>query len=225
MYIIYYKMVKQPTKRKPKKAKVVKKTKAKQIIKQKVVVNVGSAPRRRGRPRKPKAGTAYEPVQAGETIKEDRSTQQKFYDEQRASKPYVEEIKEDLKRLESGQEGAMKALMDMQKAGLALQFQQQQMQKQLANRPHEAPDKPKAVSTLLLAGESPRKRGGARAGAGRKPGSKNKPKLEAEAAQLGPVIEGKRTVKATAAAPPVEQSLEEQFEQTAKQIAQAVKKK
>ena len=173
-----------------KKDKTVKKTKAKQIIKQKVVINLDRGTKRRGRPRKA-AAQRQEAVQPGQTIKTDFTTQNQFYDQLRASTPYVEEIKEDVKRLEDGQSNAMNTLMGMQQAGLMLQMQQGQLQRQLENRPRVVEENNPPVSRLLpslqLSTDTPKKgRGGARVGAGRPKGIKNKPK---EGASLGPTME------------------------------------
>ena len=177
MYSIYYKMSKQPVKRKTKKEKVVKKTKAKQIIKQKVVINLDKAigaARRRGRPRK--TAEKQGPVPKGDTVLTlGKDGERQYYDAERAAKKYADEMKKDIKRLEGGQSDAVKALEGIYKAGQALQ-------KQIMDRPTYPESKQLLESHLATPGKG---RGGFRAGSGRKPGSKNKPK---ESESLGPTI-------------------------------------
>jgi hypothetical protein len=167
MYSIYYKMTKAKVKRKSKKEKVVKKTKARQIIKQKVVINLDKSliRRGRGRPRSNVKNSINKP-QSVPTV-----TQFPIYDMQRASIPYIEEIKEDVKRLEGGQSDAMLRLMDMQKAGYMLQ-------RQIMDRPAYQ------QKNIELSTESTKR---VKTG-GRVKGSKNKPKVPVD---LGPTIEEK----------------------------------
>ena len=160
-------MTKAKVKRKSKKEKVVKKTKARQIIKQKVVINLDKSliRRGRGRPRSNVKNSINKP-QSVPTI-----TQFPIYDMQRASIPYIEEIKEDVKRLEGGQSDAMLRLMDMQKAGYMLQ-------RQIMDRPAYQ------QKNIELSTESTKR---VKTG-GRVKGSKNKPKVPVD---LGPTIEEK----------------------------------
>ena len=160
-------MTKAKVKRKSKKEKVVKKTKARQIIKQKVVINLDKSliRRGRGRPRSNVKNSINKP-QSVPTV-----TQFPIYDMQRASIPYIEEIKEDVKRLEGGQSDAMLRLMDMQKAGYMLQ-------RQIMDRPAYQ------QKSIELSTESTKR---VKTG-GRVKGSKNKPKVPVD---LGPTIEEK----------------------------------
>jgi hypothetical protein len=194
-------MTKAIVKRKSKKSKVVKKIKARQIIKQKVVINLGKEIRRaRGRPRKA-SSEKREAVQPGQTIKTDFTTQNQFYDQQRASVPYIEELQNDVKRLESGQNNAMNNLMGMQRAGLMLQMQQGELQDRLNNnfRSEPSPHLSRLLPPMQFS-ETPKKgRGGARVGAGRKVGSKNKPREEAA---LGPTMEERLRSQTQAPPPP-----------------------
>lgn len=97
-----------------------------QIIKQKVVVNVGkTAPKRRGRPKATlKKDPIYKP-QSTPVI-----AQFPFYDQVRASTPYVEEIQADVKRLKAENESNTKYLLGMQQHALLQQLYNQQPQSQ-----------------------------------------------------------------------------------------------
>jgi hypothetical protein len=122
-------MTKQPVKKTPK-TKTVKKTKAKQIIKQKVVVNVAAAPRRRGRPRKSSESERRGPVPKGETVLISKAAEKQYYDAERAGKKYADEMKKELLEWKANQENETKKNLGMQQLALFNQMRYQQAQQQ-----------------------------------------------------------------------------------------------
>jgi len=161
-----------------KKTGTVKKTKARQIIKQKVVINLDKAISGARRSRKRSGGSGRRgPVAAGESfITRGKGVENQYYDQQRAALPYAEEIKKELKLLKSGQDDNIQSLLNMQKAGIMLEMNQGRLNNEL-NRITTSGSRPRVeiLPPLQLSTEKPKgTRGGAREGAGRPKGSKSK---------------------------------------------------
>lgn len=120
-----------------KKVQTKKKAKASQIIaqraytptaiKQKVVINLDKGVTKRGRGRPRKGSERRGPVAPGPTfLKTSMEPQHQFYNQLRASIPYVEEIKDEVKRLKEDKQSNEKNLLGMQQQALLMQMYNQQ---------------------------------------------------------------------------------------------------